>query len=329
VSVVIPAYNRQDLLPLCLDSLKTQEYEDYEIIVVDDGSTDGTADAARRYPVRVIELGVNSGAGVARNAGVRAASGELIAFIDSDCTAPPDWISRQVRHMSGSSDHLGVTGTFSEDLGGTFISDFAFRVNRFKETTDVKIDTCNTSTFMCRRSDFLRVGGIPRFFRRSGVEVRGHEDAAFAFLLVAGGDKKIYVADDVKVAHRHRPDWLQYLRQQGYFSSRLGMHGVCQTHWFSDRSSFDRRGTVRQLLCLGLALASLPVVAFVPLVGVATAIAYLAFLLPQRRLIQGYRSYWDRLKATLALTAVSMTWGVSGAWGILRGFGLRMEQADP
>jgi len=328
VSVVIPAYDRQDLLPTCLDSLMAQEYEDFEIIVVDDGSTDGTADTARRYPVQVIELGVNSGAGVARNVGVRAASGELVAFIDSDCTAQPDWISRLVRHMNESSDYLGVTGTYSGDLGGTFISDFAFRVNQFKETTDMMIETCNTSTFMCRRRDFLRVGGIPRFFTRSGVEVRGHEDAAFAFLLVAGSDKKVYVADDVKVAHRHRRSWLQYLKQQWYFSSRLGMHGVCQTHWFSDRSSFDRRGTVFQLLCLGLALASLPVVAFVPMVGVVTAVAYLAFLLPQRKLIQGYRSYGDRLKATIALMAVSITWGLSGAWGILRGFGMRMEKSD-
>ena len=93
VSVIVAAYNGARTLKLCLDSLQRLNYPDYEIILVDDGSTDTTPQIAASFPnVRRIRHEKNFGLSVARNTGIAAASGEIIAFTDSDCRADEDWL---------------------------------------------------------------------------------------------------------------------------------------------------------------------------------------------------------------------------------------------
>ena len=87
VSVILPVHNRADVLPRAIASVLEQELSDFELIVVDDGSTDATADIAETFVderIRVIRLDRNRGGNVARNEGVRAARSPLIAFLDSD-----------------------------------------------------------------------------------------------------------------------------------------------------------------------------------------------------------------------------------------------------
>ncbi len=91
VSVIIPAHDAAGFIAEALDSVLAQGLPDAEIVVVDDGSTDGTADLARRYGrgVRVLSQ-PRSGSGRARNAGLQATSGELVAFLDADDLWTPD-----------------------------------------------------------------------------------------------------------------------------------------------------------------------------------------------------------------------------------------------
>jgi glycosyltransferase involved in cell wall biosynthesis len=94
VSVIIPAYNRAALLPLTLDAVLAQTRPADEIIVVDDGSTDGTAAVARGYGARVACITIaNGGDLAARNVGLRAARGRLVAFCDSDDLWRPDFLA--------------------------------------------------------------------------------------------------------------------------------------------------------------------------------------------------------------------------------------------
>ncbi|MGC8832836.1 MAG: glycosyltransferase family 2 protein [Armatimonadota bacterium] len=85
VSVVVPAYNRRDVVAEAVQSVLEQTLPPDEVLVVDDGSTDGTADAAEQFgsPVRVIRRH-NGGPGAARNTGILSARGDLVAFLDSD-----------------------------------------------------------------------------------------------------------------------------------------------------------------------------------------------------------------------------------------------------
>lgn len=104
VSVIIPVYNGARYLPAAIDSVLSQTRSALEILVVDDGSTDGSAAIARGYrpPVRVIALphGPRGGAAVVRNAGVAAARGELLAFLDADDMWAADKLERQVEALT-------------------------------------------------------------------------------------------------------------------------------------------------------------------------------------------------------------------------------------
>jgi glycosyltransferase involved in cell wall biosynthesis len=105
ISVVMPAYNCAGFIQQALDSVLAQDYEPKEVIVVDDGSSDATPDVVRSYggSVRLIRQ-ANAGAAAARNTGVAAANGELIAFLDSDDSWRPGKLSAQAAYLAAHPD---------------------------------------------------------------------------------------------------------------------------------------------------------------------------------------------------------------------------------
>ena len=109
VSIVVACYNGARSLKICLESLQHLNYPDFEVILVDDGSTDATPDIARSYPnVRYLRQ-ANYGLSVARNTGMAAAQGEIIAFTDADCRADEDWLYYLVGDML-RGEYAGIGG---------------------------------------------------------------------------------------------------------------------------------------------------------------------------------------------------------------------------
>lgn len=114
VSIIIPIFNSVATIRQCLDSVSKQTYakERYEIVVIDDGSTDGSSDCVLEYQVILIKQS-NKGPACARNRGVKCAKGELVIFLDSDCVVASDWIQKHVNvHVSGCDEgvRLGCVG---------------------------------------------------------------------------------------------------------------------------------------------------------------------------------------------------------------------------
>ncbi|MHC4171646.1 MAG: glycosyltransferase [Planctomycetota bacterium] len=108
LSVIIASYNHQDYIAETLKSLEQQTFQDFEIIVVDDGSTDKTVEVVKNFPSRAqIFTQENQGVVVARNRGASLAKGEYICFVDSDDVVLPDRFARQVAAM-GSNPELGL-----------------------------------------------------------------------------------------------------------------------------------------------------------------------------------------------------------------------------
>jgi glycosyltransferase involved in cell wall biosynthesis len=103
VSVVVCSYNSERTMEACLASLEVLDYPDYEVIVVNDGSTDRTLQIAERFSYCRIISQPNKGLSVARNVGAEAATGEIVAYTDSDCVADPDWLTYLVGKMEASN----------------------------------------------------------------------------------------------------------------------------------------------------------------------------------------------------------------------------------
>lgn len=115
VSVIIPVYNNSLYLDECMDSVINQTYENLEIIIVDDDSTDNSLEVIGKYHdkrIKVIKLRKNSGAAIARNKGVEVATGDYLCFLDSDDYWVLDKIERQVKFMS-DGDHAFIYGDYA------------------------------------------------------------------------------------------------------------------------------------------------------------------------------------------------------------------------
>ena len=120
VSIIIPTYNRADLLPKTLDSVLAQTRRPDEIIVVDDGSTDSTADVLAAYPAPVITLRqTNQGRSAARNAGMARSSGDLLMLLDSDDLLLPESIERLAGFLEANAGYdVAYSGALVIDGAG-------------------------------------------------------------------------------------------------------------------------------------------------------------------------------------------------------------------
>jgi GT2 family glycosyltransferase len=212
VSVVVCAHNAANTLDECLASLERLNYPNYEIVLVNDGSTDGTGKIAECYPaVRVLET-PKSGLAAARNAGFLEARGEMIAYTDADVRVDPDWLAFLVQPFL-ESDVVGAGGPNVVPREDGWLAQCVARAPG--SPTHVLLDDCTAehvpgcnSAF--RRDALLAVGGFDPVFVRAG------DDVDICWRLQARG-WRIGFAPAALVWHHHRRSMAAYWRQQvGY-----------------------------------------------------------------------------------------------------------------
>jgi O-antigen biosynthesis protein len=221
ISVVVPTFNRKNILRQCLTALLAQDYADYEVIVVDDGSTDGTGDMlAAEFPrVRYFRQ-VNQGQAVARNTGVQAAEGEIVAFTDDDNLVPSDWLSRHADGYRRYPEVSGVAGRMEppeevwrknvfarHELWMTFYA-YGLTPDRPEYVADGLGAPAATNNVSYRRSALLEVGG---FSRKPSRLVVGEERELRERLCAHGYTHYLYLP--VKVLHLRRYAWKGFLTQ--------------------------------------------------------------------------------------------------------------------
>jgi glycosyltransferase involved in cell wall biosynthesis len=171
VSVIIPHLNQPNGLEACLGSLdfQTLERSAFEAIVVDNGSTSLPEAVIKRYPGTILLQELKPGPGLARNRGIEAASADILAFIDADCRAHPDWLRSALRALQSSPERTILGGdvqiwreskTVITALEA-YESVFAYRFKLYIEQHGFS----GTGNLVVRRSDFDTVGA----FR--GIEV--------------------------------------------------------------------------------------------------------------------------------------------------------------
>lgn len=119
ISIVIPAYNEEEYLHETLICALAQDYRNFEVIVVDNGSTDSTEAIARSFPrVKVLSEN-NKGTQFARECGRKSAKGDIIAFLDADCRPAPDWLSQGISYFD-NPNVAAVAGPYDYFDGSEF-----------------------------------------------------------------------------------------------------------------------------------------------------------------------------------------------------------------
>lgn len=222
VSIVVPVYNRSGQLGECLESLLRLDYprDRREIIVVDDASTDDTADVAGAYSgaIKLIVQEKNLGQSAARNAGALAAAGDILAFIDSDCIADRNWLKELTPYFE--DPRIALVGGFVDSYFR------ATRLDRYEEKrsplnmgahmlicsaphSDFYVPTCN---MLVRKSAFLQAD-------RLDESLRVGEDVDLCWKLKKLGHRLIYLPEG-RVSHKHRNSfWPAFHRRFEYGTS--------------------------------------------------------------------------------------------------------------
>jgi len=250
ISVIIPAKDAAETLAACLEAVLSQEgvSASYEVILVDDGSRDATAAIAERFDVRLIRQ-ENAGPGAARNAGVKASHGEILAFTDADCAPSPDWLKRLTKPFS-DPQVAGVKGVYRTHQNG-LVPRFVQQEYEYKYQRLVKqatIDFIDTYSAAYRRQIFIDNGGFD-------PALPAGQDAELSFRLARKGYKLIF-APEAFVYHRHGVDIWTYMRRK----FRYGYWRYFMTRWLPEKAlsnSHTPPSMYWQILLLGIILGVL------------------------------------------------------------------------
>lgn len=284
ISVIVCAYNAEKTLKKCLDSLLGQDRSDYEIIVADDGSTDRTTDILREYAgkVQVVRLD-RCGPSVARNRAVEQAEGEFIAFIDSDCIAAADWLSRLQECFPGR-DIVSAGGSQrspdDETLFGRqvqdFLADAGFIAEYARQSSAVRRVAHNPScNVMYRSAAFRELGGfVPGFWPGEDVE----------FDLRVRRKQGAIVFTPHALVYHYRPQ------------DAAGFRRMMRRYGWAQGVLARRYGLFRPVQYVPLFLAALVAAAvWRPAIAAAAVLAMIAFVIVRR---------WKRSSVRLAIPAL-------------------------
>jgi len=185
ISVVIPTRNGARTLSACLESLRAASLPPAEIIVVDDASSDGTGDIARRFACRVIRADENIGAARAKNRGAAIATGDILFFTDDDVIVARDALARLAENFDDARV-AGVVGLLDRKIPfDDFASNFKNLWMRFtyERMPRERIGLFYTSVAAIRRATFLALGGFDENYRGASIA----EDTEFGQRAWAAG----------------------------------------------------------------------------------------------------------------------------------------------
>jgi GT2 family glycosyltransferase len=177
-SVIVVCFNSQSTLARCLKHLFDQDHPNYEVIVVDDGSTDGTAavaeSAAAERPLKLVRAKRNRGCPAARNLGLREARGEIVAFVDADGFAAPDWLSRLTASFAVDRGIGGVASTVFFDDNPLVLNGAGGTANRQGWAADLSMNEPYEGVQFA--DDALYAMGCGMAFRRESLARVGSFD---------------------------------------------------------------------------------------------------------------------------------------------------------
>lgn len=313
VSIVVPAYNAAGTVGSCIDALKEQRFDRaYEVIVVDDGSNDETAELAEAHGARVIRSPHKRGAAAARNLGIAAAKGELICFTDADCAPREDWL-QQVTGPLSDPEIVGAKGTYAtrqKEIAARFVQ-IEYEDKYDLLSTQERINFVDTYSAAYRRDILVANDGFDE-------NIFYVEDQELSFRLAARGYQMVFQAEAV-VYHYHSNNLSSYFHKKfmiGYWKAQI-------LRRFPGRvvqDSHTPQVLKLQILLAALILASTLGILLTPWSAVGLLLVAVAFLVST---IPFLAKSWPKDRtATLAaptlLAVRALALGFGYFWGLIK-----------
>lgn len=196
ISIIVPVYNAEKYLQKCIDSLLIQTLKDIQIIAVNDGSTDSSLDILKEYQKQDIRLEVidqvNSGVAVARNKGIKLATGEFISFVDSDDSLEPDTLENIYKKVKETDSDIGLFGYVRMRENGT-------KVRSFLPPEDIYIGENGIKNLLLNKFSSI---ACDKIFKTSLIhdnkiqfpENVYYEDSYFVFMAMTYANKSVAVS---------------------------------------------------------------------------------------------------------------------------------------
>lgn len=229
ISAITPVYNGGYPFVCCLLAMSRSEFTDWELIVVDDGSTDESAEIARQFGAKVIRTKGKEGPGAARNLGAKIAEGEYLCFIDADCEVRHDAIALLAEKLKSKSKIDALFGSYDDAPKATnFIAQYKNLMHHYVHQQGSEDATTFWSGFgVVKRELFLKLGGfdIERYPRPS------IEDIELGYRIKQAGSK-IYLAKELQV--KHHKAW----KLLGLIGTDVFSRGIPWTKLLLDNKSY-------------------------------------------------------------------------------------------
>ena len=235
ISVIIPVYNYAKHLKKTLNSIKNQSFKDFEIIVVDDCSTDDSLKVAKEFTKKVYVNKKNSGPAKTRNEGIKNAKGEIIAFTDSDCIASKDWLKNIVKEFQIKNTQvvMGNTKIPKSTFMGDSISALGFPgganagfENMWKVDKNGYTDHITSCNFAVKKEIFEKYGVFDESF-----PLAGGEDPELSHRWNNNGVlirycKNVLINHEPRTSFKSFSKWMIYRgRSNYYFKKKVGKVG--------------------------------------------------------------------------------------------------------
>ena len=253
ISVIIPFFNSDQTIKECLDSVFDNKFDDFEVILVSDKSTDDSISIVRNYNCKIIELNENRGPAFARNIGAKSASGEVLFFLDSDCIVKNDALinidtilkKEKANVIQGIYSHEPHYKNIATQYQQSFYYYYSF--SKHLKYTDCLISMC----FAIKKKIFIECKGF-----NTSIKNATAEDEEFGHILIKKGNK-ILIARELNVEHRVSYSLLKFIKRsfvmytdtiRSFIRNKTYTNKVKQKNYFNVLAGMPVLGLITLLL---------------------------------------------------------------------------------
>jgi len=321
ISVIIPAYNAERELATTLEHLFRSDHDDFEVIVVDDASTDRTIHRAEQFPVTVVRQSPNGGAAKARNRGNQMANGEVLFFIDADVRVQENTLSLVRQTFESGPSVTAVVGAYTpEQPVPSFFSHFQnfytwFNHDKCLDGPKGPITWFWTACGAIRRDVFTKMQGFREIYVGASAE-----DMDLGYRLTDAG-QTIVLNKEIEVTHAHLHTLKSILRNNFKKAAAWG-----ELHLRTERSERYKHGftSIRNylsMLLVALLFLSFLAMCWVPLSGVVALVSLLGIAAINHEfyaLLRSSRGTGFMLRGFLFHIVATFAAGLGGTMAIIR-----------